>query len=423
MARAETGVLEGLPGQVEEPPSRRALASSPAKAVIVGRLIGDQPQRWWPLVGSWLAVAFSVGFGLFVNYQAGGRYDTFAQSLLATIPHYMVWALCSPPLYRALHMTIEGSRRAVWLPVLVAWSTVALAGSTILSYLSYSIRRDLPLGFQQLFEIYLQPPAGPAFQAMNLSILALALAAFAVVRGLRLRDHALWEAAQAELRGARLEAQLAEARLQMLQSQINPHFLLNALNAIGGLVQSGERDRAFDAIGRIGELLQIAMRGGREATVTLGDEIGFLERYLQLCELRFGAQFRYRLSVPESLGELHFPALVGRERDPARHGSAAPADGGSARLARGAQARDRRRGRRPRPAGGRRQAAAGARPRERGRKTAALFRAAQLALARAACAPRHPRPPQHRLKGVSLLFGTAKKEADTFSGIRSCGLR
>ncbi|HEY7740427.1 MAG TPA: histidine kinase [Steroidobacteraceae bacterium] len=310
MARAETGVLEGLPGQVEEPSARRALASSPAKAVIVGRLIGDQPQRWWPLVGSWLAVAFSVGFGLFVNYQAGGRYDTFAQSLLATIPHYMVWALCSPPLYRALHMTIEGSRRAVWLPVLVAWSTVALAGSTILSYLSYSIRRDLPLGFQQLFEIYLQPPAGPAFQAMNLSILALALAAFAVVRGLRLRDHALWEAAQAELRGARLEAQLAEARLQMLQSQINPHFLLNALNAIGGLVQSGERDRAFDAIGRIGELLQIAMRGGREATVTLGDEIGFLERYLQLCELRFGAQFRYRLSVPESLGELHFPALV-----------------------------------------------------------------------------------------------------------------
>ena len=327
MARTETRVLEGLPGQVEEPQARRPFASSPAKTVVVGRLIGDQPQRWWPLAGSWLAVAFSVGFGLFVNYQAGGRYDTFAQSLLATIPHYLVWALCSPPLYRALHMTIEGSRRAVWVPVLVAWSTVALAGSTILSYLSYSIRRDLPLGFQQLFEIYLQPPAGPAFHAMNLSILALALAAFAVLRGLRLKDLALWEAAQVELRGAHLEAQLAQARLQALQAQINPHFLLNSLNAIAGLVQTGERDRAFDAIGRLGELLQIALRSGRVSNMTLGAEMEFLDRYLKLCELRFDRQFRYRLAIPEALRDLRFPALVVQPliENSIRHGMRPPA--------------------------------------------------------------------------------------------------
>lgn len=285
-------------------------APSQVRTDSIDRLIGDQPARWWPLAGSWLAVAFSVGFGLFVNYQNVGWPTTLASALMAMIPHYVVWMLASPPLYRALHKTLEGHRRLKWLSALVAWSALALSGSTAMSYLSYAIRRDLPISFTQFYEIYFQPPAGPAFQAMNLSILALALAAFAIVRGLRLRDHALWDAAQAELRGARLEAQLAEARLQMLQSQINPHFLLNALNAIGGLVQSGERERAFDAIGRIGELLQIAMRGGREARATLGDEIGFLERYLQLCELRFGADFRYRLSVPESLGELHFPALV-----------------------------------------------------------------------------------------------------------------
>lgn len=309
MARSESTVIAGLRGRIEETPARRSLAS-PTKAVIVDRLIGDQPLRWWPLAGSWLAVAFSVGFGLFVNYQAGGRYDTFAQSLMATIPHYLVWALCSPPLYRALHMTIEGGRRALWLSALVAWSVVALAGSTVASYLSYSIRRGLPLGFQQLYDIYLQPPAGPAFHAMNLSILVLALAAFAVLRGLRVRDQALWEAAQVELRGAHLETQLAQARLQALQAQINPHFLLNTLNAVAGLVQTGERDRAFDAIGRLGELLQIALRRGQTPDMTLGDEVEFLDRYLKLCELRFDAHFRYRLAFPEALREERFPALV-----------------------------------------------------------------------------------------------------------------
>ncbi len=93
------------------------------------------------------------------------------------------------------------------------------------------------------------------------------------------------------MRGARLEAQLAEARLQALQAQINPHFLLNSLNAIASLVQIGERERASDAIGRLGDLLRIALRNGRDLNVTFGDELDFLHSYLQLCKLRFDVEF------------------------------------------------------------------------------------------------------------------------------------
>ena len=310
MARVHSTALDGLAARDGFRGAEPEAAVAPAPMAGVDRLIGDQPARWWPLAGSWLAVAFSVGFGLFVNFLAQGRPVTLWSALMAMIPHYFIWVLASPVLYRALHMTIEGSRRALWLLLLVAWSAVALVGSTVMSYLSYSIRHDLALDFDALIELYFLPPAGPAFHAMNLSILALALAAFAVIRGRRLRDLALWNAAQAELRGARLEAQLAEARLQVLQSQINPHFLLNSLNAIAGLVQIGERDRAFEAIGKIGELLQVALRNGRAFDVTVRDEMEFLERYLKLCGLRFGANFRYTLTIPESLLDLRLPALV-----------------------------------------------------------------------------------------------------------------
>ncbi len=194
--------------------------------------------------------------------------------------------------------------------MLLAWSGIALAGSTAASYFSYVIRHDLPPTFQQLFDVYFLPPAGPAFWAMNFSILAIALAAFAAVRNHRLRLQALWDAAQTELRGARLEAQLADARLQALQAQINPHFLLNSLNAIASLVQIGERDRAFDAIGRLGELLRMALRSSSDLNVTLGDEINFLQSYLKLCKLRFESQFQYCVSMPEGLGERRVPALI-----------------------------------------------------------------------------------------------------------------
>ena len=310
MQGAESSVIDGMDaGEGTGLPASPA-PGAPANGFDVERLIGDQPNRWWVLAAIWLGVAFSVGFGLFVNYQAQGQEVAFGAALMAMIPHYFFWVLMSPAIYRALHKTIAGRRRGLWLSTLLGWSAVALAGSTAMSYLSYTIRRGLVPTFDQFVNVYILPPVGPAFWAMNFSILLLALAAFAAVRGRRLHDHALWNAGQTELRGARLEAQLAEARLQALQAQVNPHFLMNSLNSIAGLVQVGERDRAYDAIGQLGELLRMALRNGNDLRVTLGDEMDFLQRYLNLCELRFDSLFQYCISVPESLRARRVPALI-----------------------------------------------------------------------------------------------------------------
>ncbi len=309
--RVESTLVDGIDAGAVRP------ASEPAPAELASdrsrdaeRLIGRRHSRWIWLAGTWLAMAFSVAFGLYVNYEAQRQDVTFIDTLMAMIPHYCFWVLVSPPLYRALHKTIAGPGRVLWTSMLVAWSGIALAGSTAMSYFSYIIRHNLPPTITQLYDTYFLPPAGPAFWAMNFSILGIALAAFAAIRSHRLRLQVMWDAAQTELRGARLVAQLAEARLQALQAQINPHFLLNSLNAIASLVQIGERDRAFDAIGRLGELLRMALRSGRDLNVTLGDEINFLQSYLKLCKLRFDSQFQYCISMPEDLGKRRVPALI-----------------------------------------------------------------------------------------------------------------
>jgi signal transduction histidine kinase len=298
----------------------------PAAEAGIGRLIGDRPARWWTLAGVWLAVAFSIGLGLFVNLRAQGRDVALVDALMAMVPHYLFWVLVSPALYAALHRTIAGRHRLLALSLLVAWSAIALLGSTAMSFLSYVLRHDLSPTFGQLVAVYVAPPVGPAFWVMNFSILALALVALGGVRNLRLRDLALWTAAQTELKGARLEAQLAEARLKALQAQINPHFMLNSLNAIAGLVQLDERARAADAIGRLADLFKTALRLGRDLTVTLGDEIDFLEGYLKLCELRFGARLSSELSVPLALREMRVPALIVQPlvENAIRHGMESP---------------------------------------------------------------------------------------------------
>ena len=303
-------LVDGIDAGVVRPATLTSEEAAPVRTSDAERLIGDRPVRWWTLAGTWLAMAFSVGFGLYVNYEAQGLEVTFIDTMMAMIPHYLFWVLVSPPLYRSLHLTIQGPNRVLRTSMLVAWSGIALTGSTAMSYFSYIIRHDLKPTLEQLFDIYFIGPAGPAFWAMNFSILAIALAAFAAVRSHRLRLAAIWDAAQTELRGARLEAQLAESRLLALQAQINPHFLLNSLNAIASLVQCGERDRAFDAIGRLGELLRMALRSGGDLNVTLGDEMNFLQSYLKLCKLRFDQQFQFCISMPEDLAGRRVPALI-----------------------------------------------------------------------------------------------------------------
>ena len=98
MQGAESSVIDGMDAGEGTRPATVPVRASGAQAnrSDVDRLIGDQPSRWWTLAAIWLGVAFSVGFGLYVNYQAQGREVAFGSALMAMIPHYFFWVLMSP---------------------------------------------------------------------------------------------------------------------------------------------------------------------------------------------------------------------------------------------------------------------------------------------------------------------------------------
>ena len=160
--RAESGIASGLDADLVRP-AALSFADADPRGQDGEYLVGGRLSRWWILAGAWLAMAFSVAFGLYVNYEAQGLEVTFPDTLMAMIPHYFFWVLASPPLYRALHRTMQGPRRTLWGSTLLAWSAIALTGSTAMSYFSYIIRHDLTPSFERLFDVYFLPPAGPAF--------------------------------------------------------------------------------------------------------------------------------------------------------------------------------------------------------------------------------------------------------------------
>ena len=104
-------------------------------------------------------------------------------------------------------------------------------------------------------------------------------------------------------------AQLAtEAELRALRSQINPHFLFNALTTIGYLIQTAP-PRAFDTLMRLTSLLRGVLRSDGEFT-TLGRELSLVESYLDIERARFDERLRVRIDVPADLRLARVPPLI-----------------------------------------------------------------------------------------------------------------
>jgi len=91
---------------------------------------------------------------------------------------------------------------------------------------------------------------------------------------------------QQRLQTLRANAIAHQAQLEMLRSQVNPHFLFNSLNSIHALTRENP-ERAQIAIEELAEFLRYTLARGKALKVPLVEEIDVLERYLSLERIRF----------------------------------------------------------------------------------------------------------------------------------------
>lgn len=104
-----------------------------------------------------------------------------------------------------------------------------------------------------------------------------------------------------EIQKKNLEMEQVRAELNFLQSQMNPHFLFNTLNAMLVVSAKNGYTQVTDIIKNLSRLLR-RLLSWKEDLVTLGEEIRFTEMYLQIEKFRFRDKFDYRFEIePEAL--------------------------------------------------------------------------------------------------------------------------
>lgn len=116
------------------------------------------------------------------------------------------------------------------------------------------------------------------------------------------------ERQEREARERELARLTAEARLSALRSQINPHFLFNALTTIGHLIRVAP-DRAFATLMKLTTLLRSVLRNKDEFT-PLGDELALVRNYLDIEKARFENRLQVEFDVPETLETVRIPSLI-----------------------------------------------------------------------------------------------------------------
>jgi signal transduction histidine kinase len=123
---------------------------------------------------------------------------------------------------------------------------------------------------------------------------------------------------------ARLEASLAEARLTALRDRLNPHFFFNTLNAVTTLALRRDHDGVIRTVDALGDLLRATLAERKGQEVALADELAFLDRYLEIEQLRFGDRLTIGRDVDSALLGAAVPAMLVQPlvENAIRHGAA-----------------------------------------------------------------------------------------------------
>jgi two-component system, LytTR family, sensor kinase len=279
------------------------------------------------LVTALTAVSLLISSQLYVAYRAEGVPMPFGIILMLQVGHWACWAAAGPLAWSLAARwplrpgrRLQSAARHAAAAVIVAIAVIVAFGA--LSQLSMRVpwtARWLP--FQD------RSVASTA-RFLFATYFHLELLVYAAIVAVAHAVHSYRALVARERESLQLSSQLANARLQVLTAQLQPHFLFNALHTVGSLILQRKNDDALRILAELGDLLRITLDRQSAGSITLREEIEHLERYLRIEEARFGDRLSVRWRVdPVTLDARIAPFLLQPLVENAlKHGVAASVD-------------------------------------------------------------------------------------------------
>jgi two-component system LytT family sensor kinase len=254
----------------------------------------------------WQTWAFSfLGWTVYAIFDAAGSFailmslrvkPTISQVLVWNFATSYLWALCTPPIY-ALACRYSFDRNS-WKKSLAVHMPASLAITTFVSWAL--IQLNTALGFADTSVSLTARLLDLTLQSLPLCFAVMG-AAQAVVFYARFRER--------QTESSRLEARLAQAQLEILRSQMEPHFLFNALNSIATLTRIDPASAERMTL-KLAALLRVSLDCAGSQEIPLKQELAFLQNYLDIQQTRFQDRLTIHLDVDPNLLSALVPSLI-----------------------------------------------------------------------------------------------------------------
>lgn len=191
------------------------------------------------------------------------------------------------------------------------WSPYSEKPTVFLSYLphgNYNLEiqvLDLNSGETKQFKILklrITPPFWVTWWFMLLVVSVIATGLFFIIK--RNKKNAEEKAL--------IQQRIAETKLEALKSQMNPHFTFNAMNTIQDFIISNDIDNSLNFVSELAKLMRLTLDNSSKKTITLQEEITFLQHYIYIENTRFGNKIQINLKVEPTINtqEIQVPTML-----------------------------------------------------------------------------------------------------------------
>ena len=257
---------------------------------------------WAWVVCAWTLVAVIDTTQLGFYFRDHEPHLGWTHAAERAVPAWAVWALLTPVVFAVgARFPLERGKLRRVLPVhLVAALAIVSAWALAVSAIGMGLGWPAAGGhtWGTMVERYL-----PRRLHVNLLIYGALVGVYhALEYHRRLHER---EAAAAELR-----TRLAQAQLQSLRTQLQPHFLFNTLNAVSVLALKGETQSVVRMLSRLSELLRLTLDGAPGQEVSLRRELAMLERYVDIERVRFPDRLEVRVDAAPDTHDALVPSLL-----------------------------------------------------------------------------------------------------------------
>ena len=242
--------------------------------------------------------------------------------LLSSLTQWWSWGLVVPIIFW-MDARLPFKEKQLGMRIL-AHLLVSVALTIFYFYLWMALRALMGLGsWRVLADIRFLPNA---FRGGLMWSWLVYWAIFGVGQTFRYYEHYV----ASELRLERMERNFSQARLNALRMQLDPHFLFNALNTISSQVERDPR-LARRMLEHLGDLLRLSLDARDRQEIPLAEELAFLDHYLAIQKIRFGASLRIETRVEPDVKYALVPSLIVQPlvENAIRHGISRRASGGA----------------------------------------------------------------------------------------------